>query len=297
MVLQVRERYPSQCAAIGHVHVPRLAQSNFGDKMLEFFGGNAELITELRSGDKIRSNIATIQQCKAVASSQQATVHALGAQLRRDADGARSQQQATLRAIDGEKELVLAALRAALAAGGAMPIAAPVVPVVPFGLPVAPMPVAPMPVAPMQAAQGMPAAPVASAPMPMAATAPMPMAPTAPMPMAATAPMSMAAPIAHAQQPAIPTAIAAPPPMVIPPPAVSSHPTYPQPLSPVAVVPPSPQDPVAAVQQQLAHATIAHEQQQQAMLQSYPVQSQQQMTGGMGGGMPGIPHEIAGRSS
>ena len=168
----VRERYPSQCAQIGHVQVPRLAQTHFGDRMMEFFGGGAELLAEFRSGDKIRQNMALIQQCRAVASAQQATVHALEQQVRRDADEARRQLQATEHAIDGEKDQILATLRTNSAIGGAPPQAMPAMPAaVPIGLPVGAAPAAPA-MATAAPAMATVAPPMATAIPPMATAAP-----------------------------------------------------------------------------------------------------------------------------
>jgi len=122
----VRQRYPAQCAQIGHVQVPLLSQTDFGNKMMEFFGGGAELFAEFNSGNKIRRNMAIVNQCKSVAHSQEQTVRALEAQLLRDADEARRQLQLTTQHLEAEKDQIMAALRNAMMQG--FPQAAPAVP-------------------------------------------------------------------------------------------------------------------------------------------------------------------------
>ena len=124
----VRQRYPAQCAQIGHVQVPLLSQTDFGNKMMEFFGGGAELFAEFNSGNKIRRNIAIVNQCKSVAHSQEQTVRALEAQLLRDADEARRQLQLTTQHLEAEKDQIMAALRNAMMHSGAFSQAAPAVP-------------------------------------------------------------------------------------------------------------------------------------------------------------------------
>jgi hypothetical protein len=125
----VRQRYPAQCAQIGHVQVPLLSQTDFGNKMMEFFGGGGELIAEFKSGNKIRRNVAIVNQCKSIAHSQEQTVRALEAQLLRDTDEARRQLQLTTQHLEAEKDQIMAALRNAMMHGGGFPQAAPAVPV------------------------------------------------------------------------------------------------------------------------------------------------------------------------
>jgi hypothetical protein len=228
----VRQRYPAQCAQIGHVQVPLLSQTDFGNKMMEFFGGGAELFAEFNSGNKIRRNIAIVNQCKSVAHSQEQTVRALEAQLLRDADEARRQLQLTTQHLEAEKDQIMAALRNAMMQG--FPQAAPAVPMT--MMPVAP----PMAMAAAYTPQ-MAAPPMAMAEVytPQMAAPPMAMAEVY-TPQMAAPPMATAE-VYTPQMAALPMATAeAYPPMVMPAPQVAA----------MMPVPPMAQAPIGAAQVQ-----------------------------------------------
>ena len=213
----VRQRYPAQCAQIGHVQVPLLSQTDFGNKMMEFFGGGAELFAEFNSGNKIRRNMAIVNQCKSVAHSQEQTVRALEAQLLRDADEARRQLQLTTQHLEAEKDQIMAALRNAMMQG--FPQAAPAVPMTM------------MPAAPPMA--------MAAAYTPQMAAPPMAMAEVY-TPQMAAPPMATAE-VYTPQMAALPMATAeAYPPMVMPAPQVAA----------MMPVPPIAQAPIGAAQVQ-----------------------------------------------
>ena len=213
----VRQRYPAQCAQIGHVQVPLLSQTDFGNKMMEFFGGGAELFAEFNSGNKIRRNMAIVNQCKSVAHSQEQTVRALEAQLLRDADEARRQLQLTTQHLEAEKDQIMAALRNAMMQG--FPQAAPAVPMTM------------MPAAPPMA--------MAAAYTPQMAAPPMAMAEVY-TPQMAAPPMATAE-VHTPQMAALPMATAeAYPPMVMPAPQVAA----------MMPVPPMAQAPIGAAQVQ-----------------------------------------------